>query len=331
MLKVFVSRVFSAVLVLLSLVAIIFILEHASPIDPARAIVGVRANEAVVHTERVKLWLDRPLPLQYVHYLDRLVHGDLGLSAVTRKPVLTNLGSYSPASLELIVAAMLFAIALGVFFGVATAQGLRGSGTLRAVMVVASSLPVFLAAMIGIIVFYQKLGWLPGSGRTRATQPPTGPTGFLVVDSLLHGRLGTMWDAGTHLILPAVCLALAPAVAIGRVLRSSLQQTLRSEYVRTARAKGLKERRVMIKHALRNSANPVLAIGGLQIAAMFASLIVVEEIFAWPGLGQYAVQAIDKGDFATVAGITLTLGAIFVAANLIVDLLQLAADPRIRR
>jgi peptide/nickel transport system permease protein len=330
MLKMVAKRLLSAIAVLLVLVAVIFGLRQTSSVDPARAIVGEKASPAVVAIERKKLGLDDPLPLQYVRYVNHVIHGDFGESAVTRRPILTNLANYVPATLELVLVAFVIALGLGIFFGIATALGWRGSGTLRWVMIVASSLPVFLTALLGIIFFYQKLHWLPATGRTSATNAPTGPTGSLLIDSLLHGQFSLWKDAVGHLILPATCLALAPAVSIGRVLRSSLQHTLRSDYVRTARAKGQREIRVMLWHAMRNSAGPALAMGGLQIAALFGSVLVVEQIFAWPGIGLYTVQAIDKGDFGTIAGVSLTLGALYVLANIIVDLLQGAADPRIR-
>jgi peptide/nickel transport system permease protein len=330
MVKMVVKRVTSAVLVLLVLIGVIFLLRQASPVDPARAIVGEKASAAVVAIERKKLGLDDPLPVQYVRYVEHVIRGDFGTSAVTRRPIFTNLGAYFPATLELILAAFFIAIILGVCFGIATSLGWRGAGILRGVMIVASSLPVFLTALLGIIVFYQKLGWLPATGRASASVGRTGPTGLLLIDGLLHLRVSVFWDAIVHLILPATCLALAPAVSIGRVLRSSLQHALRSDYVRTARATGEREITVLVSHALRNSAGPALAMGGIQLAALFGSVLVIEAIFAWPGLGLYTVQAIDKGDFQTIAGVTLCLGALYVVANIVVDLLQALADPRIR-
>lgn len=324
------GRLLSAVVVLLVLIAVVFILREASPVDPARAIVGDKASTEVVHAERVKLGLDDPLPVQYVRYVRDVVSGDFGTSAVTRRPILTNLQDYFPATLELVLAAFLIAVLLGLAFGIATSSSWRGAPTLRGVMIVASSLPVFLTALVGIVLFYQHLGWLPSTGQTEIKSAPSGPTGLLFVDGLIHFRFDVVQDAVVHLILPATCLALAPAVSIGRVLRSSLQQALRSDYVRTARATGEDELHVLVWHALRNSVGPALAMGGIQLAAMFGAVLVIEEIFAWPGLGNYTVQAIDKGDFQTIAGVTLCLGAMYVVANIIVDILQGLADPRIR-
>jgi peptide/nickel transport system permease protein len=283
----------------------------------------------VVAAAREKMGLNDPAPVQYVRYVGKVAHGDLGNSAVTRRPVSEDLGTFVPATLELVLTAFAMALVLGVVLGVATASRWRGAGLLRAVMLAGSSLPVFLTGALGIILFYRQLDVLPATGRTSIHNAPGGPTGFLLLDGLLAGRLDVVSDAWQHLVLPAACLALAPAVAIGRVLRSSLVSSLRSEYVRTARAKGLSELRVVAKHAMRNSAGPVLAMSGLQIAALFGAELVVEVMFAWPGMGLYTSQAVNKGDFTSIAGITLVLGALYVVANAIVDLLQAAADPRI--
>jgi peptide/nickel transport system permease protein len=330
MLKLVVRRLGSAVVVLLFLLAAIFALRQASPVDPARAIVGERASAAVVAIERHKLGLDKPIVVQYIDYVSNVLHGNFGESAVTHHSVLSNLATYFPATLELVLVAFSLAIVFGLFFGIWTSMGWRGAAAIRTVMIVACSLPVFLTALLGIMLLYHRLGWLPSTGQTAITNAPTGPTRLLLVDGVLHLRFDVVWDAVVHLIMPATCLALAPAVSIGRVLRSSLQQTLRSDYVRTARAAGHSEWTVVVKHALRNSAGPALAMGGIQLAALFGSILVVEEIFAWPGLGLYTVEAINLGDYTTIAGVTLALGALYVVANLVVDLLQAAADPRIR-
>jgi peptide/nickel transport system permease protein len=330
MLKLCARRLGAAVLILLVLAATVFLLQEVSPTDPVRAIVGERANATVVEKAREELGYNDPLPVRYLRYVGRVVTGDLGRSAVTRKPVQEDLQVFVPATLELVLTAFVLSVIFGIALGAATAGNWRGSGVLRFVMVSSSALPVFLTALLGIILFYRTLGWLPATGRTSIPDAPVNPTGFLLVDGLLAGRPDVMWDAFLHLILPAACLALAPAVAIGRVLRSSLQNVMRSDYVRTARSKGLRETGVLRRHALRNSAGPMLAMAGLQFAALFAAELVLEVIFAWPGVGLYTAQAIGKGDFTTIAGITLTLGVLYIVANTLVDLGQAAADPRIR-
>jgi peptide/nickel transport system permease protein len=330
MVKVLGLRIVAVVPVLLVLAGVVFLLQQVSPVDPARAVVGEKASREVVERAREEMGLNDPAPVQYVRYLGNVVQGDLGDSAVTRRPVSTDLGTYVPATVELIVVAFTMALLLGTLLGVVTAQGWRGAGVLRLVMIGGSSVPIFLIGLLGVILFYRNLGWLPATGRTAIRDAPDGPTGSLLLDGVLNARFDVVSDAWLHLILPATCLTLGPAVAIGRVLRSSLQHTLRSDYVRTARSKGLGERAVVLRHGLRNSIGPVLSMGGVQIAAMFSGVILIEVIFAWPGIGLYTSQAIAKGDFTTVAGVTLTLGVLYVVANLLVDLLQAAADPRIR-
>jgi peptide/nickel transport system permease protein len=199
----------------------------------------------------------------------------------------------------------------------------------RLLTLVGASAPPFLLALLGLIFLYHRLHWLPSTGRTRFQDAPSGPTGLLTFDSLVHGRFNVFLDAIDHLILPGLCVAILPAVSIGRVLRSSLVNTLRADYVRTARSKGLSEPVVLWRHALRNSLGPALSMTGLQVGLMFAGVVVIEQIFAWPGIGLYTVQSIPRTDFPAIAGVTLVLGAAYVVVNTVVDLLQAVADPRI--
>jgi peptide/nickel transport system permease protein len=180
------------------------------------------------------------------------------------------------------------------------------------------------------LLFYRKLGWLPATGRTSFRNAPTGPTNFLLIDSLVALRFDVFLDALKHLILPSLCIAIGPAVAIGRVFRGSIVDTMGTDHVRTARSLGLSERRVMRKHAIRNSIGPALSMTGLQVGLMFAGVVVVEQIVAWPGIGLYTVQSIPRLDFPAIAGVTLVLGALFVIVNTIVDIAQTVADPRVR-
>ncbi|MHB8734547.1 MAG: ABC transporter permease [Terriglobales bacterium] len=330
MLKIVATRIVAGIGVLLVLVAIVFFLQKISPINPARAMLGGHASAAQVAAESKKLGYDKPIVVQYVRYIENVVQGNFGVSAVTHGSVGHDLVHFGTASVELMVASFLLAIVLALLFAVATVLQWRGSGVLRAVMYVLSACPVYLLALGGIILFYSTLHVLPYSGQVSAARAPTGPTGFLIIDSILHLRFGVMWDAIVHLILPASCLAIGPAVAIGRVLRSSLQHSMRSDYVRTARMKGMSELRVTLAHGLRNSIGPALALGGVVIAGTFGFLIVIEDVFSWPGLGSYMVQAISIGDDTTISAVTLVLGALFVISNVFVDIFQAIADPRIR-
>jgi peptide/nickel transport system permease protein len=323
------KRLAAVVVILLALTAVLFLLQHISPADPVKTMLGPGASQELVAQTRRQLGLDDPVSVQYVHYVGHLLHGDLGTSYRTRRPVGTDLAAFFPATLELTLFGLVLALVLAVVLAVATTLDWPGAGVFRLVLLVGAAMPAFLLAIGGIILFYQQLGWLPATGRTDILNAPTGPTGLLTVDAILHARPDVFVDALRHLILPGLAIAIGPAVSIGRVLRSSLVTTQRTDYTRTARAKGLTEVQVMRRHVLRNSVGPALSMTGLQVGLMFAGVLVVELIFAWPGLGQYTAQSIPVGDYPAIAGVMLLLGAAYVVINTVVDLLQAAADPRI--
>lgn len=329
MARVVAVRLVSMVAVLLVLILAVFALQRLTPGDPVRAMVGANAPQSVVNAERQVLGMDRPIPVQYVTYLGLLLHGRLGMSLHTRRPVTQDLGDFLPPTLELIGFAFLLALLGGAYLGLSTASRWRGAGVMRFLLITGSSVPVFLFVLLGVLLFFRHLGWLPATGQSSIADAPTGPTRFLLIDAVLAARPDVFFDGLRHLILPGLALAIGPAVAIGRVFRSSLVTTLSSDYVRTARSKGLSERRILLRHAIRNSLGPTLAMAGLQIAILLASDIVVEMIVAWPGLGLYVVQSITANDFPSIAGVTLVLGALYVLVNGIVDILQSVADPRI--
>lgn len=323
------TRAASLVLVVLALALAVFVLQQVSPVDPVRVRMGATASVETVEAERARLGYDDPVAVQYVRYVGDLATGDLGESLRTRRPVAQDLAGFVPASLELGATALLVAGVLGLAVGAATALRSRGSGVLRLGVIGGASLPAFLLGMLGLVLFYRQLGWLPSSGRT-SYRGFAGPTGFMVLDGLLTGNPAVALDALRHLVLPATCLALAPAAAIARVLRGGLVTAMRSDWARTARAKGLTERAVLVRHALRNGAGPALSMAGLQVGLLLASLVLVEQIFAWPGVGLYLAQSIPTSDFPAIAGVTLLLGVTYVLVNAIVDALQVWADPRLR-
>ena len=322
------KRLLAAVLIMIVLAAALFGLQHISRSDPVHTMLGPGASPAAVAAERHRLGLDQPVPTQFWHYLLGVAHGDLGVSYRTRSPVAADLRTFLPATLELAAVAMLLALLLAVLLAVATTLRWPGAPVLRFVLLFAGSTPAFFVAIGGIIVFYRYLGVLPATGRSTG-QVPLGPTHLLTVDALLHGQLGVFADAVRHLVLPATAVAIGPAISIGRVLRSSLVTTMGQDYVRTARAKGLTEIRVLARHVLRNSSGPALSMAGLQVGLLFAGVLVVESIFAWPGLGEYTAQSLPVDDFPAIAGVTLLLGAGYVVINTVVDILQSLADPRI--
>ncbi len=330
MLKMTLNRLGALVLVLLFLSAVLFLLRQASPGDPAKQILGANASPAALTAERHKLWLDRPLVAQYVHYVSGVLRGDLGISTRTQRSVSSDLARYLPPSIELAVLAIVVAVLLGLLLGTLSGIRARGAWIVDNTLIGFASVPSFLLGLLAIIVFYAHLYWLPAGGQTDIFDAPTGPTHVALLDAIVHGRFDVIPDALKHLVLPVLVLAIGPAVAIGRVFRSSLTSSMSSDYVRTARSKGLSESRIVRRHAVRPSSGPALAMVGLQMGGMFASLAVVEVIFAWPGVGSYVAQSIPTGDFPGVAGVTLIAGAAYVVVNTIVDLLQALADPRVR-
>jgi peptide/nickel transport system permease protein len=322
------KRLLAAVVILVVLAAALFGLQHISKSDPVHTMLGPGASPATVAAERHRLGLDRPVATQFWHYLTGLVHGDLGTSYRTRSPVATDLRTFLPATLELAMFGLLLAIVLAVLLAVATTLRWPGASVIRYLLLLGGSTPAFFLAIGGIIVFYKYLGVLPATGRTDGAVS-SGPTHLLLLDAVLHGQPGLFVDALRHLLLPALAVAIGPAISIGRVLRSSLITTLGQDYVRTARAKGLSELKVLARHVLRNSAGPALSMTGLQVGLLFAGVLVVESIFAWPGLGQYTAQSLPVDDFPAIAGVTLLLGAGYVLINTLVDIVQALADPRI--
>jgi peptide/nickel transport system permease protein len=319
-------RAGAAVVLLLILSAIVFVLQEISPGDPVRASLGANASPAAVAAERSRLGLDDPLPVRYLRFVGDAVRGDLGTSLRTHRPVMEDLKDFLPATAELVGLAFLFAIALAILFAFSGALRWPGGGAFRALLLIGATAPPFLLGIGGIILFYSQLGWLPASGRG---PDDAGPTGLILLDSLLHGNLGDANDALKHLVLPAAVLAIAPAIAIGRIFRASIETTVRADHVRTARSKGLTEKDVLARHVVRNALNPALSMAGLQLGFIFAGVVVVEQVFSWAGIGNYLASSIQVSDFPAIAGVTLVLGAVYIASNAVVDILQAVVDPRI--
>ena len=323
-----VRRLSTAVLILLILSFVIFLLQSVSPGDPARAYVGANASNEMVAAERQRLGLNDPMLEQFARFVGGLFTGDLGRSLRTRQPVTADIATYLPATAELVVAAFLIALALAVLYALSGALRWPGASVGRGVLLLLATAPPFLLALVGIIVFFGQLGWLPARGVGNYQDP--GPFGMQLLDTLLHGQTNAIVDALQHLVLPAVVLAIAPAVAIGRVFRSSLQGVLGVDYVRTARSKGLSETQVVVHHVVRNAIGPALSMAGLQLGFMFAGVVVVEQIFSWPGIGNYLTTALLNADMNAVLGATLVIGAVFIGINKVSDVLYRVIDPRAR-
>lgn len=325
-------RLLALVAIVWVLVTIVFFIRTVIPINPARTLAGPGATPQLVALERQRLGLDKPILTQYVDYLGNAVRGNLGMSIHTRDPVADDLGRAVPASIELMLAALVVVFGLGLAMGLLGAASVRGATALRLVMVSGASVPSFLFGLLALVFLYSKLHLFPDGGRlSPGIAPTSGPTGLFVVDGLLSLRFGLVVNALWHLALPALVLGIGPALVLGRILQSSLRTVMTQDYIRTARAKALPERRVLLRHALRNALNAPLSLTGLEIGAMLAGIAVVEDVFSWPGIGQYTVQSITSSDFPAIAGVTLVIGVAYVMVNAAVDVAQLVADPRLRR
>jgi|APAra7269096714_1048519.scaffolds.fasta_scaffold05325_3 ABC-type dipeptide/oligopeptide/nickel transport system permease component len=327
MLVYFIRRLSGLVVVLLAMSFAVFCLQSIIPADPARAIAGPLTPLSSVNALRQQLGLDDPIIVQYGRFLSRLAEGDLGTSTRTRQPVAADIREYLPASLELSLAALCIGLVLAAVIAVMP-RILGGSGGLRFLLIAAGSVPTFMSALLLVYFLWFRLGWLPGSGRM-SEDDIGGPTGFNMIDALVGGRGDLSLDAARHLLLPALALALPIAVAVGRSLDSALREVMQQPYIGTARGKGLREAVVVLRHGLRNAASPALAMVGLQIRLLFGNLLIVELVFGWPGLGLYMVQSLSSADLPAVLGVTVVLGTFYILVNIVVEILQTLADPRI--
>lgn len=313
----------------------LFLMYNIVQPDPLVMIVGERAmdNPQIVEAA-VKRWgLDKPVWEQYLTYLTNLAQGDLGMSFLTRRPVLDDLRVYLPATVELAISSLLFAVLLGIPLGIVA--GIRyGSLLDRAVWLISllnGSLPPFWTGLIFLFVFYYALGITPGPGRLdpRMTAPNT-ITGLYTVDSLLAGNWPAFGSALGHLVLPTVILGGFTLALVLRVTRAAIIEEMRKEYIRTARSKGLAENSVIVGHALRNVMLPLVTILGLAFAGLLSGAVMTETVFDWPGLGQYLVRAASSLDYPAIQGGTLLIAIIYVFVNLLVDVLYSILDPRVR-
>jgi ABC-type dipeptide/oligopeptide/nickel transport system permease component len=310
-----------------------FFLARVAPGDPARLIAGPHANAAAIANVRAIYGLDQPLPIQYVSYLGGLLRGDLGTSFITRRPVATDLLAFLPATLELSVYALLVGSTIGLALGVLSAVrvGTAVDKAARFVAVAGLSMPAFWLAILLQLVFYSALQALPLANRLdTGMAPPPHVTGFMTIDSLLAGQWTTLAAAVRHLILPVATLALAEIGLMARVVRTSVLEVVGADFIRTAEAKGLRPRRVLVRHTLRNALLPAVTIVGLETALLAGGVFLVEEIFAWPGVGRYAFDAIRSSDYNAIMGFTVVGAVFYVVINLVVDIAYLYLDPRIR-
>jgi peptide/nickel transport system permease protein len=336
MLRYVASRLVIAAAMVLLASLVIFLIANMVPGDPVLTQLGdIAANNPVmVAAYRHKWGLDLPLWDRYWIFLRGLLHGDLGVSISSQRPVLDDIAQYAPATVELSTVAFLLSLIVGLPLGILAAMR-RDSWIdhlARAISLIGVSSPTFWLAFIMLAVFYGWLGWAPGPGQIGADQfPPPTVTGFMLIDAPLAGQWDTFRDAAAHLALPATVLAAATLGLITRTTRAAMLEALSQDYVRVARAKGLRERVIILGHALPNALLPVVTLGGVAYAQLLTGTVLTETIFSWPGLGRYTFQSAVTLDFPAIMGVTLVVAVVYVAINLLVDVSYALLDPRVMK
>jgi dipeptide transport system permease protein len=333
MLRFILTRASLVIPTFLGVTLLTFALIRLAPGDPVLLMAGERGMDPVRYAAmKAELGLDKPLLVQYVHYMGDVLHGDLGRSIITREPVLHEFLTLFPATIELSLTAILFAIVLGLPAGIIAAVR-RGSifdHGLMGLSLTGYSMPIFWWGILAILLFSQLLGWTPVSGRISYMYFIEPVTGFLLIDSLLAGDGAAFRSALHYLILPAIVLGTVPLAIIARMTRSSMLEVLNEDYIRTARAKGLPPQWVIGVHALRNALIPVITVIGLQVGLLMTGAILTETVFSWPGVGKWLVESIRRRDYPVLQGGVLLVASIVMLVNLLVDVLYGLINPRIR-
>jgi len=322
-----------SILVLVGLSVLIFIIARILPGDPARLALGPFASQEMVARLRHQMGMDQPLYLQYVAYVRGIFHGDLGLSFQTRRSVSLDIAHYLPATFELVLVAIIWVLIIGVPFGVLAGRYKDSwlDNISRVVAFVGVAVPPFVVGLIGQLIFSYSLGILPTTGRLSLLTPmPPARTGLLILDSLIAGNFSAFGDALIHILLPSLAIAMTGIGQITRLTRGSVSDVLGKDYIEAARAFGIPNRYVTFKYMLKPSFIPPLTILGLTFASELGNAFLVEQVFSWPGMAKYGIQAILRKDFNAIMGVILIIGLAFVAVNFIVDVLAGYVDPRIR-
>ncbi|MCY6369775.1 ABC transporter permease [Clostridium ganghwense] len=332
MIKYTIKRLLMLIPVLFGVSIMVFLVMHVFTNDPTSIILGQHATTEQIAKLREELGLNQPLYIQYFDFLKGIVHGDLGNSLITKTSVVKELGSRFPATVELALVSIILASIFGILIGVISAvkQNTVVDYISMIVSLLGVSMPIFWLGLMLIVLFSVKLGILPVAGRIQIGMEPQHITGLYLLDSLLTGNMEAFKDALSHIILPAIALASYSTAIITRMTRSTMLEVIRQDYVRTARAKGIFEKTVILSHALRNALIPIITVIGLQLGSLLGGAVLTESVFSWPGVGSYTVDAILKSDYPVVQGSVMMLAIIFVVVNLLVDLLYAQLDPRIK-
>ncbi|MEM3658768.1 MAG: ABC transporter permease [Candidatus Hadarchaeum sp.] len=326
-------RLLFQVFVLFGVLVITFLISHVVPGDPALLLAGPRASPEVVAKIRSDLGLDRPLYRQFLIYVLGLVRGDLGTSVLTRRPVARDIAERFPATFELVTLAMLLVAIVGIFFGVVSAVYKERwvDQVTRVLGIAGASMPIFWLGLLALYLFYTWLGWVPGGGRIASNiDPPTRITGLYVIDSVLTRNWPALRSSLEHLILPVFVLSFASVASILRLTRACMLEVLNQDYIRSAQAKGLPQRRIIFIHALRNALLPTITVLGVTYGELLQGAVVTETLFSWPGMARYAVSSMTYLDYPAIMALTLVSAVIYTLINLLVDVLYGAIDPRVR-
>ena len=332
MLKYIFKRILMLIPVLIGVSIIVFLIMRVFSPDPAPIVLGQHATQVAVEAWRQANGLNDPIYMQYFHFLTGALTGDLGTSYYTKMPVTKEIFSRFPATIELALLAIMIASVFGVLIGVISAVKKNSifDNAGMFVALIGVSMPIFWLGILFIIFFSGTLHWLPSSGRIDPLMQPASITNFYLIDSLISNNMDAFVDALRHLVLPASALAMYSMAIIARMTRSSMLETLQQDYIRTARAKGISEGKVIRKHALRNGLIPIVTVIGLQLGSLLGGAVLTETVFSWPGIGAYTIACILKSDFPVVQGVVLLIACIFVLVNLIVDVIYAFLDPRIK-
>ena len=331
MLAYIIRRILILIPTLLGVSVIVFLMLHITPGDPAELLLGERSTVESLKAMREHLGLDKPLYVQYGMFLERLLQGDLGETIWTRQKVWIEVKQRFPATIELSVAAMTISCLLGMFFGIVSATKQYSIFDYLSMLgaLVGVSMPIFWLGLVLMLIFSLHLGWLPVSGRLTIGVDLDTITNFYILDAILTRNGVALRDALRHIILPAATLSTIPMAIVARMTRSSMLDVLRQDYIKTAKAKGLSQSKVIFKHALRNALIPVVTTIGLQFGILLGGAILTETIFAWPGVGKWMYDAVSQRDYMVIQGGTLFIATIFVVINLVVDVLYAVINPRI--
>ena len=328
-------RILFLLILIFGAATLVFIISHVVPSDPVTLYVSERNldNPAIVDAFNSKWGLDKPLYMQYLLYLKSLMRGDLGTSIRTQKPVMQDILTFLPATIELAFFAMLIASIFGVLFGIISAVNRNNTidQIVRTISVTGVSIPIFWLAIFTLFIFYFKLDWFPGPGRISSLiEPPYPITRLFILDSILQGNWIAAISSFRHILLPSMVLASFNLGLISRTTRANLLEALSADYIRTAKSKGLSKGMIVMRHALGNSLIPVITVIGLGLSNLLGGTVLIENIFAWPGIGAYAYQSVTTLDFTAITGVALLIALNYLVVNLFIDILYGVIDPRVR-